>query len=148
MKLTAEDLFEAREDLRAALALIPPLKLLRFDANIVPQEDIALLPRPTLRLSNVRFLIRILVHYEGCNVRLPFYVTDTGIIYTQWFLQPYLTHPIHDAARNWFHATWAKKVRQVAKARIAPIKEELMAAAWHPKRVERYLAFGSYEMLD
>lgn len=34
------------------------------------------------------------------------------------------------------------------KGRIQPFKEELIAAAWHPKRVERWLEMGGFELLD
>lgn len=34
------------------------------------------------------------------------------------------------------------------KERIQPFKEELMAAAWHPRRVEKWLELGGFEMLD
>lgn len=34
------------------------------------------------------------------------------------------------------------------KAAFAPLKEDLMAAVWHPKRVEAWLEVGGHELLD
>ena len=34
------------------------------------------------------------------------------------------------------------------KERIQPFKEELMAAAWHPNRVEKWLEAGGFELFD
>lgn len=34
------------------------------------------------------------------------------------------------------------------KDRIQPFKEELIAAAWHPRRVEKWLEMGGFELLD
>jgi hypothetical protein len=34
------------------------------------------------------------------------------------------------------------------QARCLTVKEELMAAAWHPSRVEKWLEIGGFEMLD
>jgi hypothetical protein len=36
----------------------------------------------------------------------------------------------------------------MAKQRCAAVKEELVAAAWTPARVERWLAVGGPELLD
>lgn len=41
-----------------------------------------------------------------------------------------------------------KRALALAKARMAPIKEELMAAVWHPRRVERWLAESGWDMLE
>lgn len=37
---------------------------------------------------------------------------------------------------------WARLIRERARQLMAPLKEELMAAAWHPRRVERWLEAG------
>lgn len=49
--------------------------------------------------------------------------------------------------RDWIQArvtewAWAVLRREVAPRRMAKLKEELMAAAWAPARVERWLAAG------
>ncbi len=45
---------------------------------------------------------------------------------------------------------WIQYIRmlKVAKARFARIKEELVAAAWAPHRVERLIAAGGFDTLD
>lgn len=50
--------------------------------------------------------------------------------------------------KDWINVVRSKKYLHEAKRRLAPIKEELMAAAWAPQRVERLLAVGGYEALD
>ncbi len=48
----------------------------------------------------------------------------------------------------WIWSLKEKKAMARAKVRMAPIKEELIAAAWAPERVERLLATGGMEALD
>ena len=50
--------------------------------------------------------------------------------------------------KEWIGLVRAKKYLREAERRIAPIKEELMAAAWSPRRVERLLVAGGYDALD
>ena len=50
--------------------------------------------------------------------------------------------------KEWIGLVRAKKYLREAERRIAPIKEELMAAAWSPKRIERLLEAGGPEALD
>jgi hypothetical protein len=145
MELTAEELYANRERLEKALAAIPPLKLEHFRVSIVRQDYVEILTKPTL--SNVRFLLAINLQYEGS---MPFaaYITDTGITFTHWTQRDYLTHPVRVAIHAWFQAMLFNRQRVKAKARIALYKEELMAAAWHPRRVERLLAAGGFDALD
>ncbi len=73
------------------------------------------------------------------------YITHVG------FWQPgYIRTPpwLKQVIQTWFSRMRHLKVCEKAKARMAPMKEELMAAAWSPKRVERFLALGGYDMLD
>lgn len=59
------------------------------------------------------------------------------------------SHPFgRKPIKDWIHGVRAAKFRREAKARMAPIKEELMAAAWAPHRVERLIAAGGLEALD
>lgn len=145
MELTAEDLFNAQNDLRAALAAIPPLRLMHFEVHYVREDYTQHIARPIN--SNVKYLLVFVLRYEG-STHFQFYITDTGIAFAPWVHQRFLTHPIRVAAQNWFHATQAKKMRQVAKARMAPIKEELMAAAWAPARVAKLVAAGAWDLLE
>jgi hypothetical protein len=48
----------------------------------------------------------------------------------------------------WIQRLTETKAMANAKACIAPIKEELIAAAWAPHRVERLIAAGGLETLD
>jgi hypothetical protein len=60
------------------------------------------------------------------------------------YSHPFGRKPIKD----WVYRVRNAKFHKVAKARMAPIKEELMAAAWAPHRVERLIAAGGLEALD
>jgi len=42
----------------------------------------------------------------------------------------------------------AARMRQHLKMGLAPLKEDLMAAAWHPDRIQRALAAGGIEGLE
>jgi hypothetical protein len=97
--------------------------------------------------SNIRFLMTFVLRYEG-SCHFQFYISDIGIPFAFGVQRRYLTPPIHQAVLDWFYAIKAQKIRRVAKARMAVLKEELMAAAWHPKRVERLLAAGGFEAID
>jgi hypothetical protein len=57
------------------------------------------------------------------------------------------THLTAPQKRDWIQArvtewAWSVLRREVAPRRMAKLKEELMAAAWAPARVERWLAAG------
>jgi len=47
-----------------------------------------------------------------------------------------------------FQAEETRTLKAIAASRLAPLKEELMAAAWHPKRVERWIEAGRWDLLD
>jgi hypothetical protein len=55
---------------------------------------------------------------------------------------------IKDPVNAWLRFLPTKRAMAAAKARIAPIKEELMATAWHPRRVERWLVESGWDMLE
>lgn len=145
MELIADDLIARHEALETALAAIPPLSLECIHVYKVREDCVEALAKPTF--SNVRFLIHVSLKYEGVRP-FTFYITDTGISFTPWMMRHYLTHPIRVVARDWFQACLFQKQQQAAKARMALYKEELMAAAWHPNRVERLLAAGGFGALD
>jgi hypothetical protein len=73
------------------------------------------------------------------------HITHAGF-WQRWYMRtpPWLKQVI----QTWFTRMRQLKMLTVAKARMAPMKEELMAAAWSPKRVERFLALGGYDMID
>lgn len=60
------------------------------------------------------------------------------------YSHPFGRKPIKD----WIYRVRNAKFHKEAKARLAPIKEELMAAAWAPHRVERLIAVGGFDALD
>ena len=49
---------------------------------------------------------------------------------------------------EWLQSVHFKQVKANARQRLAPLKEELMAAAWHPRRVARLLELGGWEALE
>jgi hypothetical protein len=54
-----------------------------------------------------------------------------------------------DSYRARWNAWWdEKEERERAEARCEALKEELVAAAWAPARVERWLAAGGFEILE
>jgi hypothetical protein len=50
----------------------------------------------------------------------------------------YLCHILDDVIMP-AHQTWRSYVMAAAKSRIEPYLEDLIAAAWHPRRVERWI---------
>lgn len=50
--------------------------------------------------------------------------------------------------KEWMNSVRALKRYRIAAERIRPFKEELIAAAWSPARVERLLAAGGFDALD
>lgn len=146
IELIAEDLYGNRESLRAALAAIPPLPLeffflYRYRDDCIENFIIKSVP------SKIRFILGLILRYEGSST-FQIYMIDTGFTFTHQTQRDYLTPPINQAILNWFYAIQFQKIRRVAKARMAILKEELMAAAWHPKRVERLLEAGGFEAID
>ena len=58
---------------------------------------------------------------------------------------------IQDYGKRWDDIREERKElesKQRCVERCLSVKEELMAAAWHPNRVERWLEIGGFEMLD
>jgi hypothetical protein len=73
------------------------------------------------------------------------HITHAGY-WQRWYMRT--PHWLKQVIQTWFSRMRHLKVCEKAKARMAPMKEELMAAAWSPKRVERFLTLGGYDMLD
>ncbi len=48
---------------------------------------------------------------------------------------------------KWFRRE-RKRLYEEMEARMRRIRDDLMAAAWHPKRVEKWLDQGGFELLD
>ncbi len=98
-------------------------------------------------LSNIQFCVCVKLQHPT-NPRT-YYLTDLGIPLVPWFI-PMIRSNIRDNAtfKTWFQATRSRRQREIAKARIAAYKEELMAAAWHPRRVERLIAACGYDAID
>jgi hypothetical protein len=125
---------------------LPPLpeKLARFDMCRTRIEDLEWIP-PTLRhfFANHNQLREV---PEGFQALLPLNSSTGGPCYIE--LQPaaYLSpmEPDESAIGWWHRLVREKRQRQRARAeaRIAPIKEELIAAAWHPRRVAGWLEAG------
>lgn len=59
-----------------------------------------------------------------------------------------LTTPYRIPVADWVDRIRSREFCSIAKARMAPIKEELIAAAWAPERVERLLTAGGFDALD
>lgn len=96
-----------------------------------------------------RFNAQIIVHAfdQGDLLRPPHpweltYWID-GITANKWS-----TRSCRQTMNAWIRNIRAKKCLREAERRIAPIKEELMAAAWSPERVERLLEAGDYNALE
>lgn len=125
---------------------LPPLpeKLARLDMCRTRIEGLDWVP-PALRyfFANHNQLREV---PEGFQAILPETSRDVGPCYIE--LQPaaYLSPMGFDESTVgwWYRLVREKRKRQraLAEARIAPIKEELIAAAWHPRRVERWLEAG------
>ncbi len=98
-------------------------------------------------LSRIKFCIDVFI--LDSKGRTTYYITDLGIPLVPWFV-PNIRKGFRDnwVFKTWFHSVRSQKERSVAKARIATYKEELMAATWHPRRVERLLLAGGFEALD
>ena len=90
-----------------------------------------------LSMSSDRMLLQVVLDTGKYN-----YFLDRIGLWT--YSHPFGRKPIKD----WIHGVRTAKFRCEARRRIAPIKEELMAAAWSPRRVERLLAAGGYDALD
>jgi len=98
---------------------------------------------------HLRFNAQIIVHVfdQGDLARPPHpweltYWID-GITANKWS-----TRSCQQTINAWIRNIRAKKCLREAEQRIAPIKEELMAAAWSPARVGRLLEAGGPEVLD
>jgi hypothetical protein len=146
---TANDLLAAAGDLKAALATIPGPRLTYFYAASVPKRDAIPLSKTYIAedTANPLLVTNIVVQFEG-TIQFNFYILDTGSPFIQWFLKDYLTIPIRNAVHTWFNVVRNQTIRRAAKARMAPIKEELMAAAWHPDRVAKLVAAGAWDVMD
>ena len=55
---------------------------------------------------------------------------------------------VRDYEQRWKPVREEMLYKPRIQARCAAIKEELMAAAWHPRRVEKWLEIGGFELLD
>lgn len=100
------------------------------------RERIQRAPVP-LSMSPERMLLQVVLDARTYN-----YFLDRIGVWT--YSHPFGRKPI----RDWIHGVRNAKFRKEAQRRLAPIKEELMAAAWAPHRVERLLAAGGMEALD
>ncbi len=55
---------------------------------------------------------------------------------------------LEKVVQTWYKQVQTLKAMAVAKERMAKIKEDLMAAAWHPDRVAKLVAAGAWDALD
>ena len=67
---------------------------------------------------------------------------------TPLILQRATGESIPDYNRRWRAWREEQVVKKRAQERCAIIKEELVAAAWAPKRVEKWLEVGGFELLE
>jgi hypothetical protein len=80
---------------------------------------------------------------------------DDYIWYSDEFLTSALVPEDSSQLRDYFKANILPKlkrrgsqIRQAKKVRLDPIKEQLVANVYHPKKVERWLNEGGWELLD
>ncbi len=135
--------------LKPFLAEIPGPALTYFDAALVPREYVGslLLIDGIDRTRVPRFLIRVHIQYQG-TLQFPLYIIKGGDLFTHWYYNDHVTIPIRNAVHAWFNKVKLKKQCLEAKARMALIKEELMAAAWAPARVAKLVAAGAWDLLE
>jgi Leucine-rich repeat (LRR) protein len=126
------------------ISTLPPLpdSLLCLHCHNTPLTSLPELP-PNLQylicsntnLTELPELPTMLRHLECNNVPLS--------------LQRYGWHEtVHDYNLRWREWREDRAGIQRSRERCLAVKEELMAAAWHPRRVERWVEVGGVEMLE
>lgn len=128
-------------------AAVPLAELLQTDLKIkeVPPENHRQYIG-TLLGARVLFLVQITVH--TIHSVLHYYISDIGCIIMPWYTGNRSADPYKNRIHDWLTGLKRQKVRQVAKARMALIKEELMAAAWAPERVAKLVEAGAWDAID
>lgn len=108
--------------------------------NVIQMRIVEIIP-PNQRWMRFLFDVRV---WLG-STTLHAHITHVGF----WQQGHILTPPwLKQVIQMWFSRMRHLKLCANAEARMALMKEELMAAAWSPKRVERFLALGGYDMID
>jgi hypothetical protein len=77
--------------------------------------------------------------------RLPLTLEHLRIDKTPLFIRGQRGDTPTTYAARW-NEFWDSMVRQ--QERCAAVKEDLMAAVWHPRRVEKWLEAGRWDLLD
>lgn len=126
-------------DIHAAAPLLE--SMIRDAMPNVLQVRIVEITPPVERWMGFLFDVRV---WLG-STTLHAHITHVG------FWQPgYIRTPpwLKQVIQAWFSRIRHFKLCASAKARMSHMKEELIAAAWSPKRVEQFLTLGGYDMLD
>jgi hypothetical protein len=132
LDLQAADIHAAAPLLEAALRAVKPeiimVRLIEFTPPIEPW---------------MRFSFDIRVWIGGAILHA--HVTNGGF-WGRWYMR---TPPwLKEAVQAWYKQVQTLKAMSVAKERMAAIKEDLMAAAWHPDRVAKLVEAGAWDALD
>ena len=132
LDLQAADIHAAAPLLEAALRAVKPeiimVRVIEFTPPIEPW---------------MRFSFDIRVWIGGAILHA--HVANGGF-WGRWYMR---TPPwLKEAVQAWYKQVQTLKAMSVAKERMATIKEDLMAAAWHPDRVAKLVAAGAWDALD
>jgi hypothetical protein len=121
-----------------------PIKVTIANGTATPRNPFA----PKLS-SNYNFRVVVTTNWSRCMfipyIR-PSFVGPLaiGAVFASGWAQKEMSMSVSE----WVRGLHEKHMIAAAKLRLAPLKEELIATAWHPRRVERWLAVGGWELLD
>ena len=114
------------------------IKIYISNSNATPRNPFA----PKLSYG---YPFSVIVFVDGARYQcIPYSLPSGSGIFG---LQP-VNKSISAIVGEWVQNLDTKILMAKAKARISPFKEDLIAAAWHPRRVELWISLGGPEVLD
>lgn len=115
----------------------------------VNSDTFSVVPIAEFQPHAPRYLAQVIVHlYDRGDLARGPHPWETTYWLDATTVNKWSPRHSYGPVKEWIRIIRAKKFMLEAERRLAPIKEELMAAAWSPQRVERLLAASGYEALD